>query len=133
MGLTQIYKGAGTSTPIFKKYGTIFYDQTSMGLPVCNVKGSKVWAGAANSKALLTIVATKAFSGASTSNCVFHYEKGIIFKGAGPDMPLYRWAGSHLYQGAGSAKIVLNWTGNNLTLIDVFASILLLQTTYKVR
>jgi hypothetical protein len=130
MGLTQVYKGTGTSAPIFKKYGKIFYDQTNLGTQLCNIQGSRVWAGAGSSKALLTIVGQKAFMGASTSNCLYNYQKGIIFKGAGVEEPLYHWMGMKLYEGAGTSKVILNWTGEQLTLTDVFAAIMILKTRY---
>ncbi len=128
MGLTQVYKGAGTGRPFFKKYGKVFYDQTNLGIALCNVQNSKVWAGSVTTKALLTIVGAKAFMGASTSTCLYNYEKGIIYKGAGTDVPLYKWVGTTLYEGASTAKIVMNWTGNPFSLADVFAAITLLKT-----
>jgi hypothetical protein len=130
MSLTQVYKGAGTAHPIFKKYGNIFYDQTNLGLPLCNLKSGKVWAGAATSKALLTIVGAKAFMGASTSNCIYNYQKGIVFKGASTEEPLYKVVGNNLYQGASTSKIMMNWTGTSLSVSDIFAAITLLKTRY---
>lgn len=128
MGLTQIYRGAGTGRPFCKKYGRTYYDTTNLGVALCNVQNSKVWAGSTTTKALLTIVGKKAFMGASTSTCLYNYENGIIYKGASVEVPLYRWAGTRIYEGAGTAKVVANWTGNPLSLSDVFALITLLKT-----
>jgi lysozyme family protein len=130
MGLTQIYRGAGTGRPFCKKYGKVFYDQTNLGIALCNVQNMRVWAGSTTTKPILNVVGTKGFAGASTSNCLYNYDlqSGIIYRGAGVEDPLYLWKGSTLYEGAGRTKVILNWTGDIIGLPDVLALITLLKT-----
>lgn len=133
MSLTQFYKGSGSSNPVFKKYGKVFYDQTNMGIIIANYQGNILWAGAGTSKALITVVGTKAFMGSSTSICLFNIKKNIVFQGAGSDNPLYTVVGSRLFEGASTAKIVMNWTGQPLTNNYLLSAIMIMRTRYLVR
>lgn len=130
MGITQVYKGLGTSTPLFKKYESTFFDQSSTGKALCNVRKNQVFLGASTSKTLLTVVDGKIFSGSGTSTCLFTIKNGVVFKGTGTSTPVYRISKRALYQGAGTSKMVINWTGSQLTEVDIAAAVWLLQYAF---
>lgn len=131
MGITQVYKGVGTSTPLFKKYENTFYDQSSTGKGLCNIRNNQVFLGTSTAKTLLTVVDGKIFSGSGTSNCLFNISNGVVFKGTGTSTALYRISKRALYQGTGSSKMVINWTGTQLTEVDIAAAVWLLQYAYN--
>lgn len=130
MGITQVYKGLGTSTPLFKKYESTFFDQSSTGRALCNVRKNQVFLGTSTAKTLLTVVGGKIFSGSGTSTCLFNIKDGVVFKGTGTSTPVYRISKRALYQGAGTSKMVINWTGSQLTEVDIAAAVWLLQYAF---
>ena len=130
MGITQVYKGLGTSTPLFKKYESTFFDQSSTGKALCNVRKNQVFLGTSTAKTLLTVVDGKIFSGSGTSNCLFTIKDGVVFKGTGTSTPVYRISKRALYQGSGTSKMVINWTGSQLTEVDIAAAVWLLQYAF---
>lgn len=130
MGITQVYKGLGTSIPLFKKYENTFFDQSSTGKGLCNVRNNQVFMGTSTSKALLTVVDGKIFSGSGTSNCLFNITNDVVYKGTSTSTPLYRISKRALYQGSGTSKMIINWTGSQLSQVDIAAAVWLLQYAY---
>lgn len=130
MGVTQVYKGVGTSTPLFKKYENTFYDQSSTGKGLCNVRNNQVFMGTSTAKALLTVVDGKVYSGSGTSNCLFNITNNVVYKGTSTSTALYRISKRALYEGTGTSKMAINWTGSQFSDIDIAAIVWLLQYAY---
>ena len=76
------------------------------------------------------MVGTKAYMGSSTSTCLFNLYNKVIWAGAAQGTPLFTVKGMQLWEGASTSRMVLNWTGQQLSLIDVYASIVLFVAKY---